>query len=246
MNSVARGLGGLRTVGPSQLLVEAPVQLLGTFLVRGGETRIGAYCDIGDGCESQGITMGRYCEVGPGAVLGGTGHPLTWLSVSPFQYKAASFGWHESADNVETIDPESGGRASFRGAPVQIGNDVWVGAGAVILRGVSIGHGAIIAANAVVTRDVEPYEIVGGVPAKTIKLRVTPEQREELLDLAWWRFTPNQLSGIRFDDVPRAIAQLRERVPELEPRAVEFQQVTKPKAKQADRVTPAKRRKRIW
>ena len=246
MNSVARGLGGLRTVGPSRLLVEAPVQLLGTFLVRGGETKIGAYCDIGDNCESQGLTMGRYCEVGPGAVLGGTGHPLTWLSVSAFQYKAASFGWHESADHVETIDPEAGGRDSFRGDPVLIGNDVWVGAGAVILRGVTIGDGAVIAANAVVTRDVEPYEVVGGVPAKTIKFRVTPEQREHLVELAWWRFTPNQLSGISFDDLPVAIAQLRERVPDLVPRDIAYEQVTKPKAEPKPPVSAPKGRKRLW
>lgn len=240
MTNGARGLGGLRVVGASQFLAESPLQLLGRFLVRGGETRIGAYCSIADNVESQGLSMGRYCEVGPGALLSATGHPLTWLSVSPFQYKATAFSWHESANDVAHIDPEFGGRESFRGSAVTIGNDVWVGAGAVILRGMTIGDGAVIAANAVVTRDVEPYEIVGGVPAKTIKLRVTPEQREELLELAWWRFTPNQLSGISFDDLPTAIAQLRERIGDLEPRAPEFAPVEKPAAK------PAARRRRLW
>lgn len=132
------------------------------------------------------------------------------------------------------------GRESFRGASVRIGNDVWIGAGAVILRGVSIGHGAVIAANAVVNRDVELYEIVGGVPARTIKLRVTPEQREDLLELEWWRFTPNQLSGIAFDDLPTAIHQLKERVADLEPREVEYEKVEKPAAK------PAEKRRRLW
>ena len=240
MTNGVRGLRGLRLVGQSQLWAEAPVQLLGTFLVRGGETRIGAYCDIGNGSESQGLVMGRYCEVGPGALLSATGHPLSWLSVSPFPYKAAAFGWHETANDVECIEPEAGGRESFRGSPVVIGNDVWVGSGAVILRGVTIGDGAVIAANAVVTQDVAPFEIVGGVPARVLKLRVTPEQRDELLELAWWRFTPNQLSGIAFDDVPRAIEQLRERVPDLEPREATYEAVSKtePKSESA----PARKR----
>lgn len=240
MTDGVRGLGGLRIVAGSTFLAEAPVLLLGRFLVRGGETRIGAYCSIADGVESQGLVMGRYCEVGPGALLAATGHPTSWLSVSPFQYKAKAFSWHETANDVAHIDPEAGGRESFRGASICIGNDVWIGAGAVILRGVSIGHGAVIAANAVVNRDVEPYEIVGGVPARTIKLRVTPEQREELLDLAWWRFSPNQLSGIAFDDLPTAIRQLKERVADLEPRKVEYEKVVKPAAK------PAEKRRRLW
>ncbi len=240
MTNGVRGLGGLRIVGASTFMAEAPVHLLGRFLVRGGETRVGAYCDIADGCESQGMIMGRYCEVGPGALLSATGHPLSWLSVSPFQYKAGAFGWHDSASDVEVVDPEADGRVSFRGAPVQIGNDAWIGSGAVILRGVNIGDGAVVAANAVVNRDVEPYEIVGGVPAKTIKLRVTPEQRDELLELEWWRFTPNQLSGIAFDDVALAIEQLKERIPELTPREPEFEAVVKPAAK-----SPAKKR-RLW
>lgn len=228
MTNGVRGLDGLRLVGSSTLLAEAPVRLLGTFLVRGGETRIGAYCSIANGSESQGITMGRYCEIGPGVLLGATGHPLNWLSVSPFQYKASTFGWHETANDADYIDPEAGGRASFRGAPVVIGNDVWVGTGAVVLRGVTIGDGAVVAANAVVTRDVAPFEIVGGVPARTLKMRVGTEQRDELTDLAWWRFTPNQLKGISFDDVPRAIDQLRERVSSLEPRIVEYESVAPP------------------
>ena len=244
MTTGVRGAGGLRLVGDSKLMAEAPLQLLGTFLVRGGETRIGGYCDIGDGSESQGLVMGRYCEVGPGAVLSATGHPLSWLSVSPFQYKAASFNWHETANNVDTIDPEAGGRESFRGDPVVIGNDVWVGSGAVILRGVSIADGAVIAANAVVTRDVEPYEIVGGVPARTLKMRVTPDQRDEILELAWWRFTPNQLSGISFDDLPRALAQLRERVGDLEPREAKYEPVTKSAAKPATK--PVAKRRTLW
>lgn len=69
---------------------------------------------------------------------------------------------------------------------VIIGNDVWIGYGATILAGVKVGDGAIIAAGAVVTKDVEPYAIVGGVPAKTIRYRFTEEEIRMLSELSWW------------------------------------------------------------
>lgn len=72
------------------------------------------------------------------------------------------------------------------GHVVEIGNDVWIGSGALLLPGVHIGDGAIIAAGAVVTKDVEPYAIVGGVPAKIIRKRFNDEQIKYLLELKWW------------------------------------------------------------
>ena len=74
-----------------------------------------------------------------------------------------------------------------------IGNDVWIGFEAVILAGVTIGDGAIIGARAVVTKDVPPYTIVGGVPAKPIKKRFDEEMIELLLEIQWWNFQPEQL-----------------------------------------------------
>jgi len=231
----ARGTEGLRLVGSSRLLAEPPIRLLGDLLVRGGDTRVGAFTSLAHGVESQSAVIGRYCELAPGVLIGATGHPLTWLGVNSFQYKAATWGWHPSADRVEVIDPEAGGRESFRGAPSIVGNDVWIGAKAVVLRGVTIGDGAVVAAGAVVTDDVAPYSIVGGVPARPIRDRVDPATRERLQRLAWWRFSPNQLSGVAFDDLPRAIAQLEERVDDLEPYAPDVVSVEPPSAPRAKR-----------
>lgn len=213
----ARGTEGLRLVGSSELMAEPPIRMLGSLVVRGGRTQVGAFTSLADGCESQSATIGRYCEFAPGVLVGATGHPLTWLGVNSFQYKKATWGWHPSADRSEVIDPEAGGRASFRGEPSVVGHDVWIGAKVVILRGVTIGDGAVVAAGAVVTEDVAPYSIVGGIPARPIRDRVDPATRERLLELAWWRFSPNQLAGVQFDDLPRALDQLEERVPDLEP-----------------------------
>jgi len=79
--------------------------------------------------------------------------------------------------------------------PVVIGNDVWVGDAVIFLPGVSIGDGAIIGAGAVVSRDVPPYTVVGGVPAKKIKDRFTPEIREQLLALKWWDWPENKIKA---------------------------------------------------
>lgn len=229
----ARGTERLRLVGSSTLLAEPPIRMLGETVVRGGQTTVGAFTSLADGLESQSAVIGRYCEFAPDVLVGATGHPMTWLGVNSFQYKSATWGWHPSADQAVVIDPEAGGRPSFRGAPAVVGNDVWIGAKVVILRGVTIGDGAIVAAGAVVTEDVAPYTIVGGIPAKPIRTRFDAGLREELLDVRWWRFSPNQLAGITFDDVPTALEQLRERVGDLEPYEPGFVPITPPEAKRS-------------
>lgn len=230
MDEHSRGARHVRRVGRARLFAEPPARFLGPLTIR-SETRLGAYAEIGSDVEIQSATLGRYCEVGPGSILGATGHPTTWLSVSAFQYKPTTWGWHESAAGAAVIDPEAGGRQSFRsvgGDRAVIGNDVWIGANVVVLRGVTIGDGCIVAANAVVTRDLPPYSVAGGVPAKVIRSRVPDDLRDELLDLRWWRFSPRQLSGVPYDDVPAAVAALRTREADLEPYEPGFIEIVRP------------------
>ena len=210
MEEHVRGAHHVERLGSSKLFVEPPVRFNGRTALR-SDTYVGAYTSFGRDCEVQDARIGRYCEIAPGVLLGATGHPLTWLSISAFQYKKASWGWHPSAADSEVIDPEAGGRPSFRGATAVIGNDVWIGANVVVLSGVTVGDGAVLAAGSVVTSDVPPYAIVGGAPAKVIKSRVPVDLRDELLELQWWRFSPNQLRGIPYDDQPAAVAALRAR-----------------------------------
>lgn len=93
-----------------------------------------------------------------------------------------------------------------------IGNDVWIGFGATVLNGVTIGDGAIIAAGAVVTKDVPPYAIVGGNPAHVIKYRFSKEVVEKLLALQWWNYGSDILDGLPIDDVEKALPMLRNRI----------------------------------
>lgn len=214
MDEHIRGAQHVRRVGSSRLLVEPPVRVLGDLLLR-SDTRVGCFTEFGQHVEVQAADIGRFGEIGNNSTVGATGHPLTWMGVSAFQYKLATWGWHPAAAESRVIDPEAGGRQSFRSVGpdrARIGNDVWLGAGVVVLRGVTIGDGCIVAANAVVTKDLPPYTISGGLPAKVIKKRLPDEIRDELLDLQWWRYSPNQLAGIPFDDPAAAVTALRPRI----------------------------------
>lgn len=173
------------------------------------ELEIGAFSYFVGGVIDSCRSIGRYCSIAAGVRIGEPEHPTNWLSTSPFQYDAGRFGWHPSAADAVTLPA-----AGFNRPPVVIGNDVWIGANALITRGVTIGDGAIIAAGAVVTRDVPPYAIVGGVPARVIRHRFDADLVTELLDVQWWRFSPEQLSGITFDDPRAAVAEVRRRVAE--------------------------------
>ena len=119
------------------------------------------------------VHIGRYCSINPTVTLmTGSEHPLD--AVTTF-----FFHWGMGVGAPE--------QTSSRGS-ITIGNDVWIGWDALIMSGVSIGHGAVVAARAVVTRDVAPYEIVGGVPARHIGWRFEEQLREALLRIAWWKW----------------------------------------------------------
>ncbi|MFN4057758.1 MAG: CatB-related O-acetyltransferase [Roseinatronobacter sp.] len=94
---------------------------------------------------------------------------------------------------------------------VIIGHDVWIGAQSTILRGVTLGHGCVVAAGAVVTRDVPPYAIVAGVPARVIRHRFDAKTRKRLLTLGWWRYTAGSLAAIPFHDIHAALDEIEKR-----------------------------------
>ena len=131
------------------------------------------------------LVIGKYCSIACGAkfLLNSANHTLRSLSTYPFPifYEA----WGTPVSEISSAWDNRG--------DIVIGNDVWIGYEAVILSGVHIGDGAIIGARAVVTRDVEPYTIMGGVPARPIRKRYDEETIQRLLALRWWDFPPEQM-----------------------------------------------------
>jgi len=128
------------------------------------------------------LIIGKYCSIGSGAVFmmaGNQGHRSDWVSSYPFYYQANIFKY--SVDAYEKT------------GDTVIGDDVWIGSEAMIMAGVTIGSGAIIAARALVVKDVPPYAVVGGNPASIIKYRFTETERESLLKLKWWNWSEEKV-----------------------------------------------------
>lgn len=126
------------------------------------------------------LKIGRFCSVACGAKFVFTSANHTLHSLSTYTFPIFFEEWGLDVKNITKAWDNKGN--------IIIGNDVWIGYGAVILSGVTVGDGAIIGARAVVTKDVPPYTIVGGVPARQIRKRFDEETIKKLLTLQWWNW----------------------------------------------------------
>lgn len=130
------------------------------------------------------LIVGSFCSIGSGAAFimaGNQGHRADWISTFPFHFYPYEPRFEDAANGYlpagETV----------------IGNDVWIGSEAIIMPGVTVGHGAVIGTRALVTRDVEPYAIVGGNPGRVIRRRFDEDRIALLLEMAWWDWPDEQL-----------------------------------------------------
>jgi acetyltransferase-like isoleucine patch superfamily enzyme len=191
--------------------------------------QLGSFSYVVSGFCSE-VAIGRYCSIGEDVQIGRGAHPVAWLSTSPafYCYDRPLFdvgGEFANGDAYLGYRPGPPGPIPVRNSQTVndflqrtlIGSDVYIGHGAFIFPGVRIGDGAVIGACAVVTRDVPPYAIVGGNPARLLRMRFEPDHISELQRLAWWRFAPWQLEGVPFANIDDAIARLRDLIPGLAP-----------------------------
>ena len=173
------------------------------------ESTLGAWTDIGPNC---GIsestvgdytycagdvsiiyaTIGKFCSIASHVRINPGNHPMERVTQHHMTYRRRMFGFADTDDD--------GFFQWRRDHRVTIGHDVWIGHGAVVMPGVSIGDGAVIGSSAVVTKDVPPYTIVGGVPAKRIRDRFPADVAAQLQAIAWWDW-PRDLLEARFADL---------------------------------------------
>ncbi len=195
------------------LTFEAPINLTGnnTF---SGDSFVGAFTYIQPQGEFTRTSIGRYCSIAASVCVGPGQHATHTLSTHPFIYDpedtTAKLGHFEAYQKILGQHPFSKPAESSRklSAPdVRIGNDVWIGTRAIIMGGLTIGDGAIIAAGAIVTKDVPPYAVVAGVPARIVRYRFEPALIEQLLALRWWDYDMSQVSNrVDFGQVAEVIA----------------------------------------
>jgi acetyltransferase-like isoleucine patch superfamily enzyme len=127
------------------------------------------------------VTIGPFCSIGPDVeIITGGIHPTDWVSTYSFRIHWKMEGAY--TDGMPASDGD-----------VVIGADVWLGTGVTVLSGVNIGHGSIVAARSLVTRDVPPYAIVAGVPAKVIRFRFESDTIQRLLAIAWWEWDDRRI-----------------------------------------------------
>jgi phosphonate metabolism protein (transferase hexapeptide repeat family) len=159
------------------------------------ETRLGAYCEVGartmlldvemgdysyvvNDAQITYTTIGKFCSIAAMTRINPGNHPMHRATQAHFTYRSSAYFPGET-DDAEFF----AWRKSYR---IHIGHDVWIGHGAIVLPGRNIGTGAVIAAGAIVTKDVPAYTIVGGNPARPIKRRFPEEIANRLARLAWW------------------------------------------------------------
>ena len=145
--------------------------------VKLNECTLGDFTIIGGGTSISTTIIGKFCSIGPDCKIGLGKHPAkNFVSTHPIFYSIFKQAQITFADQNYFEESEE----------ILIGNDVWIGANAIVMDGVTISDGAIVAAGAVVTKNVPPYAIVGGVPAKIIRYRFEHDQIEKLLYIKWW------------------------------------------------------------
>ena len=143
--------------------------------------------------------IGKYCSIASHVYIGPTPHPMDKISTHPFLF-FKEFGNLITEDDNEVVEMREG-------TLTKLGNDVWVGQGVTVMPGITIGDGAIVGAASLVSKDVGPYSIVAGVPAKHIRYRFDNEIIDKLLNVKWWNWDRSKIERNidKFSDIDQFI-----------------------------------------
>ncbi len=162
----------------------------GRYVEIGRGTRL-AHCYFGDysycdrNCDIANATVGKFSNIAASVRIGATDHPMEKASLHHFHYRSADY-FDDAADDSDWF-------AHRRTRRTTIGHDTWLGHGAQVRPEVTIGHGAVVAGGAIVTKDVAPYMIVAGIPAVPIRARYDAKIADRMMALAWWNWSHGTL-----------------------------------------------------
>ena len=233
------GLRNTRHLAPGSR-IEAPTSIIATVAF-GAFIDVGAFCNLSGGTINN-VRFGRYCSVAGSVVIGPHEHPTDWLTTSRIAYFPQVNGWDELMLGSEAVTAHAGKRPFPASCPItEIGADVWIGQGAFIKAGVTIGPGAIIGARATVLKDVPPYSVVVGTPGRVLRLRFPEELVERLLRLEWWRYSIYDLFEAPMDLTEAAVDAIEAIVAEGQVRPYEGFEVTEADLMNSQALTAALR-----
>ncbi|MGV2101332.1 CatB-related O-acetyltransferase [Rhizobium sp. 21-4511-3d] len=190
----------------SRTVIEHPVHVGPGCVVMADS--IGRYCFINaNTCIFDGVLVGKFVSFARNCQIGGEEHPIHHVSTSFFRISKKWFPNDPVAQGAEII-ANTKPKNRKRSHSIVIGNDVWFGAASLVLKGITIGDGAVIGAGAVVTKDVPPYAIVAGNPARIIRYRFERRLIKELLRLKWWDRDMDVILKLPLSDVEKTVAYL--------------------------------------
>lgn len=188
---------GITILGPTYIdcdcEIESPVRINGGYF---SVQSIGAFSYISRGAVFKGVkSIGRFCSIATNVLVGYGNHNTSFISTHPL-FENIDYSWNENFHNLrkdhltwlEEMHDISNKFMKEKNRPPEIGNDCWIGTGAFICRNVRVGNGAVIGAHAVVTKDIPPYAIVAGCPAKIIRMRFPDNIIRKLESLKWWDY----------------------------------------------------------
>lgn len=168
--------------------------------------------------------IGRYCSIARGTHIVNGNHPIASVTTNPYHF--SKFYQQHLPDDLKYTGPEKEFSRGY--GRVKIGNDVWIGGHCIIRSGVSIGDGSVLASGSVIVKDVPPYSIVGGNPARLIRERFPREIIDRFLDLEFWSYDPRGFRDIDMFDIEKFLDTMEQRKAEerlsaFRPKRLSFQ-----------------------
>lgn len=222
LNLDVQGHVAPQTYLQGDVTVEPDAAVLRGSLVKGTVT-LEESATLGQNTEVRGdVEVGRYANLAGNNWVRGDVTIGDFAAIGPeVSFQSTSLDPEQSAMQQEWQRRHLGREPPQKNEPIRLGGDVWIGREATVLRDVDIGHGGCVGACAVVTRDVEPFEIVAGVPAEHLGWRFDEETRRRMLDLSWWEWDLEQIVD-RFDEIESLVdTDLAERLSPGDPLASE-------------------------